>query len=92
MEKNVRPIDQYYHEAMMARMERTNRRWFIAWLVTFLTLVVFAVCVVVYENQFEEVSITHEVTQDTEDGGNNSYDGKVVGGDYYGDAENQNNN
>ena len=42
---------------------------------------------IVYENSFEDCVITQDVEQDADNGTNN-----FVGGDYYGEAEDKNNN
>jgi hypothetical protein len=75
-----KPITVPYivHEAEMARMERTNKRWFIAWLVTFVLLVGCVAGFIWYESQFEDIVITAEQQAD---GDSNNY---AVGGDFYG--------
>lgn len=79
-EDKVGPIPRYYHEAETARMERANKRWFVAWLVTFILLVGCVAGFLWYEAQWETVeTVTQEVTQESEAGSNH-----FVGGDYYG--------
>lgn len=65
------------HEADMSRLERTIHRLWILLLVMLILLVGSNVAWIVYENQFEDVSITAEQTADT---GNNY----AIGGDYNG--------
>lgn len=82
---NVGPIQRYYHEQEVSRLERHNKRWFIAWLITFLLLVCCVAGFIWYEAQFQDEVITVEATQTTEGGGNNY----ALGGDLYGAAESQ---
>ena len=89
--KEIEPVQYYVHEGVMARMERSNKRWFIAWLITFV-LLVGCVCFFFWrESQFETketTTTTTEVEQETNGEGSNNF----YGGDYYGSAESQNNN
>lgn len=75
---NVGPIQRYYYEADMARMERANKRWFYAWLITFILLIGCVAGFIWYESQFEEIVITAEQTAD---GQSNNY---AIGGDFVG--------
>lgn len=84
-EDNVGPIQRYYYEADMARMERTNKRWFYAWLITFILLVGCVIGFIWYESQFEDVTITAEQTADGE---SNNY---AIGGDFIGGSAEGNN-
>lgn len=71
-------IPYYVHEAEMYRMERNNRRWFIAFMVVLFMLFATNIGWVIYESQFENVV----VTQDNADG-YNSYignDGDIING------------
>ncbi len=71
-------IPYYVHEAEMYRMERNNKRWFIAFMVVLFMLFATNIGWVVYESQFETVV----VTQDNADG-YNSYignDGDIING------------
>lgn len=76
----------------MARMERANKRWFLAWLITFALLVGAVVFFYWYESQWEVV--TETITQTNDDGFNNyiGNDGDIFNGetqicdpDYYTD-------
>ena len=79
-EDKVGPIQRYYHEDSMARMERANKRWFVAWIITFILLIGCVAGFLWYEAQWETVeAVTQEVTQESEAGSNH-----FVGGDYYG--------
>ena len=64
----------------MARMERVNKRWFIAWLITFLLLIGCVVGFIWYEAQFEDVVITAEQTAEGQ--GSNF----AIGGDFNGNT------
>ena len=80
------------HEGAMARMERVNKRQFIIILVLIAVIIASFVGFFVYESQYEDVRITQDWAQTADGDGNNSYNGEIVGGDYYGKPESQNNN
>ncbi len=90
MEKQENQTISYYaHEGMMARMERTNHRLWIVVIVLIVALLATNLAWILYEAQWQVYETTQEVTQDTGTGnGTNSF----VGGDYYGETDNQNNN
>lgn len=74
-------VSRHVHEAALDRLERVNKRLFIAWILTFVMLVSAIVFFVWYESQFEDV--VTEITQETEDGGYNNYignDGDIYNG------------
>lgn len=72
-------VDYIIFESALARLERQNKRLFILCLVIFLAFVASNMAWVVYENQFEDTTVTQEV--DTGEGNAN-----VIGvGDYYGE-------
>lgn len=75
------------HEADMARMERNNKRLWIALILVIVLLVGSNIAWTVYESQFVEEVTTQDVWQSAEGDGSNRF----VGGDYYGDAESTNN-
>lgn len=79
-ERRPDSVPYIVHESEMTRMERVNKRWFIAWLITFLLLVGCVAGFLWYEAQWETVeTVTQEVTQESDAGSNH-----FVGGDYYG--------
>lgn len=79
------------HEQMMVRMERTNHRLWILCIFLIICLIASNVAWVIYKNQWEVVEeTTTEVSQDSGEGGVNRLN--VVGGDYYGEADGENNN
>lgn len=76
------------HEADMARMERSNKRLWIALILAIILLVGSNIAWTVYENQFaDEVSETVETIADN---GGNAY-GTIVSGEnsevHYGDGQ-----
>lgn len=75
-------IPYIVHEGMMARQERTIRRLWILCIIIFVAFVGSNCAWMYYESQFEEVvttsEITQDVSQDSGDGGSNSF----VGVDY----------
>ena len=80
------------HEEEMTRMERNIKRWFIGWIITFAALVLTNIGWVVYESQFEDIVSTQTVTQDSGEGGNNTFTGDFYGGDYNGETDGNTNN
>ena len=48
------------HEKEMTRMETANRRWFIAFLIVLFMLFGTNIGWVIYESQFQDVTITQE--------------------------------
>lgn len=76
----------YVYEGGMARMERMNRRLWIVVLVLIAALIVTNAAWLYYENQFEDVSVSQEVQQETSGDGDNSF----IGGDYYGETASEN--
>ena len=83
-------IPYYIHEGMMARQERTIRRLWILCIIIFLAFVGSNAAWMYYESQFEEQVITQEVMQDSADGGMNTYNGNIIGGDVNGETADQN--
>ena len=73
------------YELSMARAERTAKRLWIT-ILTLIFLLVGSNCAWLwYEEQFETVECTQEVTQEADNGTNN-----FVGGDVIGETNNQN--
>lgn len=66
-------IPYYVHESEMARMERVNKRWFIAFLIVLVMLLATNAGWIYYESQFQEVMITQE--GETDGGGDNYFNG-----------------
>lgn len=83
--QNVEPVPYIVHEAEMARQERNNKRWFIAWLITFILLVGCVAGFVWYKNQCETVETWQDVWQEADGNGNNQF----IGGDYNGWSESE---
>lgn len=78
-------IPIHLHEADLDRSDRHAKRWFIAWLITFVLLISSVAGFFIYESQFETITEKTEwdIDQNADDGGSNRF----VGGDYYGTAE-----
>lgn len=92
MEERIK-IDYIAHEADMARMERINRRLWIALLIVILLFTASNAFWIWRESQFEDViTTTKTVTQDTGSGsGDNTFNGDFIGGDYYGETNSNKN-
>ena len=90
MDNNQHNVPFIVHESIVASMERTIKRLWVLCVIMFLSLVISNALWIYYESQFEDVvttqSITQDVTQDSGDGGSNTF----VGGDY-GEAESEEN-
>ncbi len=85
-EKTPATVPYVVHESAMARAERHSKRLWIVVLVLIGALIASNVAWIVYEAQFEVVEETNTtVEQDAQNGENN-----FIGGDYYGEANNNN--
>lgn len=82
-----RKVDYIVHEAILARQERNIKRLWILCIIIFLALVGTNAGWIWYESQWEDQTITQEIDQDSGDGGVANYSGSIIGGDYYGEAE-----
>lgn len=67
--KQAEPVPWIVYQADMARGERASKRWFIAWLITFIILLGVITGVVWYESQFERTVTTETYTSESDDGG-----------------------
>lgn len=85
------PIPYFVHEEIMARMERQSKRLFILCIIIFSALILTNAAWLIYENQYEDEVINQEIEQDSGFWGTNNYNGKIVGGDDYGKAEDSDN-
>lgn len=86
-------IPYYVHEMEMTRLDRINKRLWIILIVIFLAFVGTNAGWIVYENQFEDISISQE--GQTEGGGSNYFNGNINGSGevrYYGESEANNQN
>ena len=82
---NVGPIQRYYHEQEVSRLELHNKRLFWALIMTIVFLVASNVGWLVYESQFEDIKMTQEAT--TDGGGDAVVNGVAAGDLYYGSSE-----
>lgn len=78
-EQKSAQIPYYVHEMEMTRLDRINKRLWIVLLVIFLAFVGTNAGWIVYESQFEDIT----VTQENEDGYNNyiGNDGDIYNGE-----------
>lgn len=86
MEYREKDQNQYAIDVVSATAERNFKRLWIVVILLILLLVGSNIAWIVYESQFETVTITQDVDQDADDGVNH-----FVGGDYYGASEGENN-
>ena len=77
-------ISRHVHESDLDRLERINKRWFIAWLITFLLFVGTNAGWIYYESQWQ-VEQT-EVSQDVNTGEGDAYVAGI-GDVYYGESQ-----
>lgn len=92
MNENDMPqmIPYVVHESEVARMERIIKRLFIICILLIIVAVGTNAYWIYYENQWEDEVITQEIQQDSGEGGTNTYSGKIIGGDSYGETDDQN--
>lgn len=76
------------YEAAIARLDHTNKR---LWILILLLIAVIGF-LVWRDMQYEDVVTTETVTQDSGDGGSNTFTGDFVGGDYYGETNSNTDN
>ena len=79
------PVPYIVHEGEMARQERDKKRWFIAWLITFILFIASWAGFLWYESQWEVVETYQEVEQEANGNGTNNF----IGGNFYGTADGQ---
>ena len=58
--ENEEMITAAQHEKEMTRMETANKRWFVSFMVVLFMLFASNLAWIIYENQFQDVSITQE--------------------------------
>ena len=59
--ENAAMIPYYVHEGEMVRMERVNKRLFIAFIIVLIMLFATNIGWIIYESQFETVDIDQQV-------------------------------
>lgn len=89
---NLPDVPYLAHEEELTRMERSVKRWFIGWIITFVALVLTNVGWVVYENQFEDVTTTVSQETSSEGGGDAILNGDNAGAVIYGEGKTDSNN
>ena len=93
-EQKAVSIPYYLHEGEMFRLERLNKRWFIAFLIVLVMLFVTNGAWIIHEMQYKDEAWTYEIQQDSGEGGTNTYTDNTVrfiGGDDNAEADSQNN-
>lgn len=78
-EKAIESVSYIVYESTLARAERSAKRLWVIILVLIALFVGTNCAWLWYESQFEDVVITHEVTQDANDGVNNYTGGGFIG-------------
>ena len=81
-EEDEHMITEAQHEKEMTRMEAVNKRWFIAFLVVLTMLFATNAGWIIYESQFEDISVTNSA--ETGDNSNVQVLGTGTGDLYYG--------
>lgn len=75
--------------AVLELEDRKHKRLWVVILVLIVALLGTNAGWIYYENQFQDVvTTTQEITQDSGDGGSNTYNGDFIGGDYIGETNN----
>lgn len=92
-EQQAVTIPFFLHENEMTRMDRVNKRLWIALLLIFVALIGTNAGWIIYESQYQDEVYTYELQQDSGEGGENTYTNNriIVGGDYNGEANCENN-
>ena len=67
--KEMAQIPYYAHEGEVTRLERINKRLWIAVLIVFAAFVISNLAWIIYENQFEDIVTTETYTSDATGGG-----------------------
>lgn len=82
-------IPFFAHEATVDRLERINKRWFIAFLIMLAMLFITNGAWLIYENQYQDEVYTYSIEQDSGEGGENTYTNNriLIGGDFHGEAD-----
>lgn len=65
-EQNAVMMPYFVHEGEMSRMERVNKRWFIAFLIVLVMLFVTNAAWIIYESQFETVTYEQGATYESD--------------------------
>jgi len=60
-EQDAVMIPYFLHEGEMSRMERANKRWFIAFMIVLVMFFVTIAAGIIYESQFDKMVITQDV-------------------------------
>lgn len=89
--KKAQPVEYVVHEGILWRMERTQKRLVAIIIVLIALLAASWLGFFIYESQFEDVSVTQDITQDTDGGCDNHFSSNLVEGDYYGETTNPDN-
>lgn len=75
-EKEMAQIPFYAHEGEVTRLERINKRLWIAVLIVFAAFVLSNLAWIICENQFQDIVATETYTADADGGGNAVANGK----------------
>ena len=78
---NEQNISFLAHESIVSRLERVNKRLWILCIILVIALVGTNAAWLIYEKQFEEVTVTQEV--DATADGDSDINLHTIGGDYY---------
>ena len=80
-------IPYFIHEGDMARMERVNKRWFVAFLIVLIMLFATNAGWIFYESQFSTETITKTTYEAESDSGNAVLNGSGEVNIYGGEGE-----
>lgn len=75
-EKEIAQIPFYAHEGEVTRLERINKRLWIAVLVVFAAFVISNLAWIIFENQYQDIVTTETYTADADGSGNAVANGK----------------
>lgn len=60
-EQNAVMMPYFVHEGEMSRLERMNKRWFIAFMIVLVMLIATNAGWIIYESQYDKMVITQDV-------------------------------
>ena len=86
---DIRTVPYATIEVVMDKEDKIHNRDFWIKMILIVALIVSNFLWIRYENSFKDVvTATQEITQDSCDGGTNTYNGDFIGGDYIGETDN----
>ena len=86
-EHDVAQVPFFVHEGEVTRLERINKRLWIAVLVVFAAFVLSNLAWIIYENQYTDVEYSYQVDQESQQSNTYTNNRVTIGGVTYGTTE-----